>query len=114
MTNRRTIGSMIALFVLWSIPVLAQPTSQPALRPITIVLVGDSTVQPSSGWGPGFEKMLRPEAKYVNWAKGGRSSKSFIDEGWWTKAIAEKPNYVLIQFGHNDQPGKGPQRETDP
>src|SRR5690606_7161682 len=24
------------------------------------------------------------------------------------------PDVVLIQFGHNDQPGKGPQRETDP
>jgi pectinesterase len=58
--------------------------------------------------------MLRPQAKYINWAKGGRSSKSFIAEGWWEKALAEKPDYVLIQFGHNDQPGKGPQRETDP
>ena len=28
--------------------------------------------------------------------------------------MAEKPNFVLIQFGHNDQPGKGPERETDP
>ena len=22
--------------------------------------------------------------------------------------------YYLIQFGHNDEPGKGPERETDP
>ncbi len=27
--------------------------------------------------------------------------------------MAAKPNYVLIQFGHNDQPGHGPERETD-
>src|SRR4029078_12480277 len=66
--------------------------AQSAPKPIKIVLVGDSTVQPSSVWGPGFEKMLRPEAKSINWAKGGRSSKSFIDEGWWEKALAEKPD----------------------
>ena len=36
-------------------------------------------------------------------ALNGRSSKSFIDEGAWTKALAEKGDYYLIQFGHNDQ-----------
>src|ERR1043165_3144160 len=35
-------------------------------------------------------------------------------EGWWEKALAHKPAWLLIQFGHNDQPGKGPERETDP
>src|SRR4029450_12183923 len=46
-------------------------------------------------------------------AQNGRSSKSFRDEGHWAKAIALKGDYYLIQFGHNDQPGKGPERETD-
>lgn len=41
-------------------------------------------------------------------------SKSFRDVGLWAPALAAKPNYVLIQFGHNDAPGKGPERETDP
>jgi len=81
---------------------------------IKIVLVGDSTVTDAKGWGPGFEKRLKAGAACVNWAKSGRSSKSYISEGWWEKALAEKPNYVLIQFGHNDMPGKGPDRETDP
>jgi len=81
---------------------------------VTIVLVGDSTVTDASGWGLGFAKLLGPEAKCINWAKSGRSSRSYRDEGWWEKALAEKPDYLLIQFGHNDQPGKGPQRETDP
>jgi lysophospholipase L1-like esterase len=76
--------------------------------------VGDSTVADGSGWGPGFAKLVRPDVQCVNWAKSGRSSKSFAAEGWWKKALAEKPDYVLIQFGHNDQPGKGPERETDP
>lgn len=33
---------------------------------------------------------------------------------YWKRALEQKPAYVLIQFGHNDQPGKGPERETDP
>ncbi len=83
-------------------------------KTIKIVLVGDSTVNDAQGWGTGFKKLLKPGVECVNWAKNGRSSKSFINEGWWQKALAEKPDYVLIQFGHNDMPGKGPDRETDP
>jgi len=79
-----------------------------------IVLVGDSTVTDPSGWGLGFARLLKPNAECINKARGGASSKSFYDKGNWKLALAEKPDYVLIQFGHNDQPGKGPERETDP
>jgi pectinesterase len=92
----------------------AAVSSEQSEAKIKIVLVGDSTVTDTKGWGPGFEKLLKPGVNCVNWAKSGRSSKSYINEGWWEKALAEKPNYVLIQFGHNDMPGKGPDRETDP
>ena len=88
-------------------------TSEPAKK-VRIVLIGDSTVATGSGWGPGFEKLLGPDAECVNVAKGGRSSKSYRDEGHWKTALAAHPDYVLMQFGHNDQPGKGPERETDP
>src|SRR6185312_2345995 len=43
----------------------------------------------------------------------GRSSKSYRDEGHWQEVLAAKPTWVLIQFGHNDMPGKGPKLETD-
>jgi lysophospholipase L1-like esterase len=85
-----------------------------AQPPLKIVLVGDSTVNDQGGWGPGFGASFGPSVTIVNLARNGRSSKSFRDEGRWAQAIAEKPDYVLIQFGHNDQPGKGPERETDP
>ncbi len=82
---------------------------------IKIVLVGDSTVTDNEGWGAGFKRLVDPEnAAVVNEAQGGRSSKSFIDEGHWRRALGNAPDYMLIQFGHNDQPGKGPDRETDP
>jgi polygalacturonase/lysophospholipase L1-like esterase len=83
-------------------------------RKVRIVLVGDSTVGESDGWGPGFKSFVGPGAEVVNVAKNGRSSKSYAAEGWWQKALALKPDYILIQFGHNDMPGKGPERETDP
>jgi pectinesterase len=81
---------------------------------VRIVLVGDSTVNDKTGWGPGFKRMLTDRAECFNVAANGRSSKSYINEGRWTNALALKGAYYLIQFGHNDEPGKGPDRETDP
>jgi lysophospholipase L1-like esterase len=83
-------------------------------KPIKIVLVGDSTINDEGGWGEGFRKCFGPPVEVGNLAKNGRSSKSFRDEGLWTPALAAKPEFILIQFGHNDEPGKGPDRETDP
>ena len=84
----------------------------PAQKLINIVLVGDSTVNDEGGWGEGFRASLKGPVTVTNIAKNGRSSKSFRDEGLWAKALPA--DYVLIQFGHNDEPGKGPDRETDP
>lgn len=79
---------------------------------IKIILVGDSTETDKSGWGLGFKELLTDRAECVNTAAGGRSSKSFMDEGKWTNALALKGDYYLIQFGHNNEPGK-PGRSTD-
>ncbi|MFZ5497175.1 MAG: alpha/beta fold hydrolase [Verrucomicrobiota bacterium] len=83
-------------------------------RPVHLVLVGDSTVTDREGWGLGFRQFVGEGATVTNLAQGGRSSKSYRAEGHWDKALAAKGDYYLIQFGHNDQPGKGPDRETDP
>ena len=92
------------------------PQAPPAARAAAphIVLVGDSTVTEGSGWGLGFRQLVGPGVTVTNTAQNGRSSKSFRDEGHWATALAAKGDYYLIQFGHNDQPGKGPERETDP
>jgi lysophospholipase L1-like esterase len=105
-------GASLALMTLAG--VASDKTSgsdQPAVK---IVLVGDSTVATGGGWGPGFCAVMAPNVACVDDALNGRSSKSFIAEGAWTKALAEKGNYYLIQFGHNDMKGKGADRETDP
>ena len=70
---------------------------------VKIVLVGDSTVNAGGGWGKGFCDIVTAKVTCVNEALNGRSTKSFIDEGAWGKALADKGDYYLIQFGHNDQ-----------
>lgn len=85
-----------------------------------IVLVGDSTVCDAlgswdqAGWGWALEASTNAGYKVINTAKGGRSSRSFRTEGRWDEALAYHPDWILIQFGHNDQKGKGPERESDP
>lgn len=103
-----------AVCLLMLLAVIAPGSTLVAEEAECVVLVGDSTVASNSGWGDSFGGMLREDVKCVNLAKGGRSSKSYRDEGWWEKVLAEQPTWVFIQFGHNDQPGKGPKRETDP
>ena len=107
-------GRMVAVDMGKAVPALApyvrrDPAPLPAAgirsvailhgAPVRIVLVGDSTVN---------------NGECVSLARNGRSSKSYYDEGLWQNALAQHGDYVLIQFGHNDMPGKGPARETDP
>lgn len=84
-----------------------------------IILVGDSTTAVLGGWGPSFcGYHLTSFTACINLARGGRSSFNYRAEGSWDIALAEmksggfEKTYVLIQFGHNDQPGK-PGRSTD-
>jgi lysophospholipase L1-like esterase len=81
---------------------------------IRVALAGDSTVSHKAGWGAAFARQLTFNAECLNFAGGGQSSKSFRGSGNWKKVIDSKPAFILIQFGHNDMPGKGPERETDP
>jgi acetyl esterase/lipase len=114
---RRLLFSLTGLLVAASVMnALSLPgrAETVASRPVKIVLVGDSTVTDHAGWGMGFRQFVGDGAMVDNTSQGGRSSKSFNAEGHWTKAIALKGDYYLIQFGHNDEPGKGPDRETDP
>src|SRR5262245_9985634 len=82
-----------------------------------VVLVGDSTVAPLSGYGDALCARFAPDVTCLNLARGGRSSLSYRAEGLWqaVQTLIVKPpytrSYVLIQFGHNDQPGK-PGRST--
>ncbi|HVZ48053.1 MAG TPA: family 43 glycosylhydrolase [Gemmatimonadaceae bacterium] len=106
--NRLWLGLLLL------VPALRAHAEPGAARPLHLVLVGDSTVNDRSGWGTGFRHWVPEDVVLTNTAQNGRSSKSFRAEGHWAKALALRGDYYLIQFGHNDQPGKGPDRETDP
>jgi lysophospholipase L1-like esterase len=82
-------------------------------QPVRILLVGDSTMATASGYGDALCARFAPDVTCVNLAKGGRSTKSYRAEGSWDKVLdlladrsAYRASYVLVQFGHNDQPGK--------
>ena len=97
----------------------AQPAAPAPFKAPKIVLIGDSTTAVQGGWGPSFcGKHVTSFVACINLARGGRSSGNYRAEGSWALALYEiksggfSDTYVLIQFGHNDQPGK-PGRSTD-
>jgi len=81
-------------------------------EPVKVYLIGDSTMcnypnkqLPLTGWGMPFANYLDSGVVVDNRAKGGRSTRTFISENRW-KPIADSlkaGDYVLIQFGHNDE-----------
>ncbi len=90
----------------------ALPKSDPNLP--TLFLIGDSTVRTGSrgdgangqwGWGaPIMDYFDRTRINVENRAMGGTSSRSYQTLGLWEKVLADmKPgDYVIMQFGHND------------
>ncbi|MCQ2191024.1 MAG: GDSL-type esterase/lipase family protein [Paludibacteraceae bacterium] len=85
-----------------------------------IYLIGDSTVCdykdnqfPMTGWGQVLKYFFNSNIQIVNHAIGGRSSRSFREQGRWKTVLnALKPgDFVFIQFGHNDRDTK-PERYT--
>ena len=99
-------------------------TAATPVKKTTIFVIGDSTAankdlskgKTERGWAQMLQMyfdstMIRVDNHAVN----GRSSKSFINEGRWDRVVSLiKPgDYVIIQFGHNDEKPKA-DRHTDP
>lgn len=108
--------------LLWACCALLAFTSSTNHKP-TIYIIGDSTAadkpkyatSPERGWGMMLRGCFSEDVEISNHAVNGRSSKSFIDEGRWRKVLEQlRPgDYVLIQFGHNDEKPQ-PERHTEP
>ncbi|MDD3322718.1 MAG: GDSL-type esterase/lipase family protein [Paludibacter sp.] len=91
---------------------------------IRIFTIGDSTVAnysatqyPWAGWGQILNLFFDPSKVTVNnRARGGRSSRSFYEEGIWESVKAElvSGDYVFVQFGHNDRDYSNASRYTTP
>jgi lysophospholipase L1-like esterase len=93
-----------------------------------LFIVGDSTVKnhniQQEGWGDLLDRCFDDTSfQLINWAREGRSTRSFIEEGLWAKVLGQMRagDYVMVQFGHNDQstldtrgtiPGAGEEVQT--
>jgi lysophospholipase L1-like esterase len=95
------------------------PTSAATNKTVCLAIIGDSTVceYPATnvcrGWGMFVQGYFRDSVRVINLARSGRSTKSFIKEGSWQKTLDAKPDFVLIQFGHNDSHSPGKPESTD-
>lgn len=115
---------LLALFLFLLTPgvprgAISAPADMSA-TPVRIAIVGDSTVadykldDPHRGWGQLFPSFVDHSRVIVqNFAVNGRSTKTFKSEGRWEPVLAFKPDYILIQFGHNDSHAKGRPEATD-
>jgi lysophospholipase L1-like esterase len=114
--------SVVLCFSSTSIQAMSQPvpkgtsTDLPSPR---LHLVGDSTMAdkvnlayPERGWGQLLPQFMLPELSIINHAANGRSTLRFLNEGRWQLLLTELKagDYVLIQFGHNDQKQDDPSR----
>ncbi len=89
-------------------------------KKLVFYIIGDSTVRNGNapmtyfdspdknkqlGWGSLIAKYFdTTKIDIQNHAIGGRSSRTFITEGRWTKILTtlKKGDFVIMQFGHND------------
>lgn len=89
-----------------------------------LFLIGDSTMankenpdkNPEHGWGQVLPQFLTGGIEIRNHAVNGRSSKSFRTEGRWDQVEKQlkKGDFVIIEFGHNDQKVKDSTKFTNP
>lgn len=111
-----------SLLIALALPALA--VAQVPTDTVTVFMIGDSTMankpldkeNQERGWGQMLPIYLDGAIKVDNHAVNGRSSKSFINEGRWDKVREQiRPgDYVIIQFGHNDEKIKNEDRYTKP
>lgn len=111
---KKLIMAVMTLFVL---------TSFDKDHVTTIFVIGDSTAankdisggKQERGWAMALQSYFDDNIRVDNHALNGRSSLSFFREGRWQKVLEKiRPgDYVIIQFGHNDEKA-GEKRHTDP
>lgn len=86
---------------------------------IVVAVIGDSTVcdypdeRDCRGWGQYLEEAFQDPVQVKNLARSGRSTKTFLQEGRWKDTLAARPQFILIQFGHNDSHAPGRPESTD-
>ncbi len=115
----RAFAALTAILALMS----AVQGAESAPAAVRVFMIGDSTMAnkpesafPEIGWGQVLPRFFEPSVTIENHAVNGRSSKSFRDEGRWDPILEklQPGDFVIIQFGHNDEKSKDPTRYADP
>ena len=101
---KRKYWSLGALWIYSTILLSAQEVRVHTIGDSTMADYVENTTR-TRGWGEMFQEFFYPEVEVINYARGGRSSRSFYQEGRWEKVKnnLRKGDYVLIQFAHNDE-----------
>ena len=116
LSKKTVVGIAILLMMAFSIDLYHHAE-------VRIFLIGDSTMadkpladNPERGWGQMLPMFFNDRVAFENYAKNGRSTKSFIDEGIWKSVLSRlgRGDYVLIQFGHNDEKKYDTARYAEP
>ncbi|WP_051809509.1 rhamnogalacturonan acetylesterase [Actinoplanes subtropicus] len=113
MSVRSTRRSLLtAAGVVGAAAVVGRANLANAATTVHIYVAGDSTASiyttshaPRAGWGQALPIFTTSAVSVVDMAKSGRSSKSYVDEGWLTQILAKitSGDILLISFGHNDE-----------
>ena len=116
--NRRLLLEMLCNAPQEDVPVF-EPLVVPAPNSRTIYLCGDSTVtdqrfEPWGSWGQILPAFVKQGWAVSNFARSGLALKTFEGEGRFKRIFEhlKKGDWVVIQFGHNDQKIKGEEPET--
>ena len=82
----------------------------------SIMQYNDGTTYPNTGWVQELGRFLPVGTEILNFARNGRSSKSFIAEGRFEKvlAAAREGDFALIGFAHNDEKSGDASRYSSP
>lgn len=126
---KRLLNNVILLFLLLTTVTAANSSGQPGgnspsgKNPVTVYTIGDSTMAdkiagaaPETGWCQALRSFVDSTVCLKNRAANGRSTKSFLAEKRW-KAITDslkRGDFVIIQFGHNDEKIQDTTRYTEP
>ncbi len=101
------------------LPTLTAVLALTSVHATTIAIIGDSTVSDYKtdttamrGWGQLLPEFLEPGVTVMNEALSGMSTKTFPRERW-QKILEARPEFVLIQFGHNDSHAGDRPESTD-
>lgn len=91
---------------------------KPLYKNVYDSIAGDTIAEPfpEKGWGQVLPEFFNNHILIQDLAQNGRSSRTFIEQGWWQKIMdnLQKGDYVVIQFGHNDSAQDRPDRYTPP